>query len=181
ARTIDTLQDKMDDQREAIIDRDGDLEALYASPSWREDEVATLVLGYHLAWVRYQGAQLTDDAARKKKLLQEAADGFEQYTAAEQIPDIYAESIYGRGLALMDLGKYGDAIADLQTAAGLSRTAAKAKAALAEAKRRQSGGKPVAAPDPAEQLAQLRALLETAANYPYKGGEATEMARSLAA
>jgi biopolymer transport protein ExbD/tetratricopeptide (TPR) repeat protein len=181
ARSIDTLQDKMDEQREAIIDRDGDLEALYASPSWREDEVATLVLGYHLAWVRYQGAQLTDDATRKKKLLREAADGFEQYTAAEQIPEIYSESIYGRGLALMDLGQYGDAIGDLQTAAGLPRTAAKAKAALAEAKRRQSGGKPVAAPDPAEQLAQLRALLEAAAKNPDKGGEATEMARSLAA
>jgi TolA-binding protein len=181
ARTIDTLQDKMDEQREAIIDRDGDLEALYASPSWREDEVATLVLGYHLAWVRYQGAQLTDDATRKKKLLREAADGFEQYTAAEQIPEIYSESIYGRGLALMDLGQYGEAIGDLQTAAGLPRTAAKAKAALAEAKRRQSGGKPVAAPDPAEQLAQLRALLEAAAKNPDKGGEASEMARSLAA
>jgi len=181
ARTIDTLQDKMDEQREAIIDRDGDLEALYASPSWREDEVATLVLGYHLAWVRYQGAQLTDDAAKMKKLLRGAADGFEQYTAAEQIPEIYSESVYGRGLALMDLGQYGEAIGDLQTAAGLPRTAAKAKAALAEAKRRQSGGKPVAAPEPADQLAQLRTLLETAAKNPDKGGEATEMARGLAA
>ena len=181
ARAIDALQDKMDDQREAIIDRDGDLEALYATPAWREDEVATLVLGYHLAWVRYQGAQLTQDPAAKKKLLRGAANGFEQYTAAEEIPEIYAESLYGRGLALLDLGEHREAIDDLETAARLPRTAAKAKAALAEAKRRAAGGKPEAAPDPAEQLERLRTLLVAAAAAPDKGNEAMELARGFAA
>jgi TolA-binding protein len=181
ARTIDALQDKMDEQREAIVDRDGDLEALYRSPEWRDDEVATLVLGYHLAWVRYQGAQLTQDPAAKKKLLRQAANGFEQYTAAEEIPEIYAEGLYGRGLALLDLGEYREAIGELETAARLPRTAAKAKAALAEAKRRAAGGKPEAAPDPAEQLERLRTLLVAANAAPDKGGNAMEFARVLTA
>jgi TolA-binding protein len=174
ARATETLRDDLDARREALIERDGDLEALYQSPSWRDDEIASLVLGYHLAWVRYQGAQLTADAGRKKALLREAAEGFGQYTAVSEVPEIYAESLYGRGLALLDLGQYRDAIADLEVAAGLPRTAGKAKGALAEAKRRAAGGKVAAAPDPAEQLDRLRTLLT-------KAGEASELARSLAA
>ncbi|HWP66596.1 MAG TPA: tetratricopeptide repeat protein [Candidatus Limnocylindria bacterium] len=181
ARAIETRQERMDAQREAVVERDGDLEALYESPSWRDDEVAVLVLGYHLAWVRYQGAQLTEDAARKKALLRQAADGFEQYSAMQEIPEIYAESLYGRGLALMDLGQYRDAIADLEAAAKLSRTATKAKAALAEARRRAAGGKPVVPPDPAEELARLRARMEAAATAPDSAAETTELARGLAA
>jgi outer membrane protein assembly factor BamD (BamD/ComL family) len=181
ARTAESLRDSLDERREALIERDGDLEALYQSPAWREDEVASLVLGYHLAWVRYQGAQLVDEAGRKKKLLRDAAEGFGQYTAVSEVPEIYAESLYGRGLALMDLGQYRDAIADLDTAAGLPRTAGKAKAALAEAKRRAAGGKPATAPNPAEQLDRLQRLLTAAASQPDKASEATEFARGLVA
>jgi tetratricopeptide (TPR) repeat protein len=181
AGAIESLRDKLDAQREAIIERDGDLETLYQSQAWRDDEVASLVLGYHLAWVRYQGAQLTQDAARKKVLLRKAAEDFGQYTAASEIPEVYAESLYGRGLALLDLGQYREAIDDLEAAAALPRTAGKAKAALAEAKRRAAGGKPVSAPDPAEQLERLRTLLGAAVAAPDKGGEAIELGRGLAA
>lgn len=181
ARAIESLQDTMDAQREALIERDGDLEALYESMAWRRDEVAALVLGYHLAWVRYQGAQLTGDAAKKKQLLRKAVEDFGQYTAAAEVPEIYAEALYGRGLALMDLGQYRDAIEELGTAASLPRTATKAKVALAEAKRRAAGGKPTTAPDPAEQLERLRTLFAQAAAAPDKGGEAIEFARGLAA
>ena len=41
--------------------------------------------------------------------------------------------------------------------------------------------KPVTAPDPAEQLAQVRTLVDTAGKNPDIGAEATEMARGLAA
>lgn len=180
AAGIDSLRDAMDAQREALIERDGDLETLYQSPSWRQDEVAALTLAYHLAWVRYQGAQLTDDAAKKKALLRKAVDNFGEFTAMSDVPEVYAESLYGRGLAYLDLAQYGDATADLEAAAKLSRTAGKAKAALAEAKRRASGGKAPAAPDPAQQLERLRAMLLAARDAPAKGIEAMELARSLA-
>ena len=181
AAATDSLQDRLDAMREDVIDRDGDLEALYESPAWRESEIASLVLAYHLAWVRYQGAQLTSDATRKKALLRSAAQGFGQFTVVSEVPEIYAESLYGRGLAFMDLGQYRDAIADLQAASELPKTRTKAKAALAEAKRRAAGGKPVTAPTPEEQLARLRTLVEAAARDPEKGAAATELARGLAA
>jgi len=74
--SADELKDRLDKMREEIIDQDGDLEELYRTARWREPEVASLVVTYHLAWVRYQGAQLTGDAAKKKALLQKAIDGF---------------------------------------------------------------------------------------------------------
>jgi tetratricopeptide (TPR) repeat protein len=180
AAGVESLRDAMDAEREALIERDGDLETLYRSPAWRQDEIASLTLGYHLAWVRYQGAQLTDDAAKKKALLGKAVDTFGEFTAMSEVPEVYAESLYGRGLAYLDLAQYGDATNDLEAAAKLPRTAAKAKAALAEVKRRASGGKAPAAPDPAQRLEQLRSMLLAARDAPAKGIEAMEMARSLA-
>lgn len=183
AAGLASLQADLDRMREDVIDRDGDLEALYDSPRFREPEVASLVLAYHLAWIRYQGAQLTNDASRRKALLRQAVEGFSEFTIVDEVPEIYAESLYGRGLAFMDLGDYTKAIADLKAAAGLSRTAGKAKKALAEAERLARGGKPVAAPPTREALlATLRGLLPKAAHGDAKAErEATELARGLAA
>jgi tetratricopeptide (TPR) repeat protein len=180
AAGVESLRDAMDAEREALVERDGDLETLYRSPAWRQDEIASLTLGYHLAWVRYQGAQLTDDAAKKKALLRKAVDSFGEFTAMSEVPEVYAESLYGRGLAYLDLARYGDATADLEAAAKLPRTRVKATAALAEVKRRASGGKAPAAPDPEQQLERLRTMLLAARDAPAKGLEAMEMARSLA-
>ena len=108
-------------------------------PRLRQLEIESLIVSYHLAWVRYQGAQLVDDAGRKRTLLENAVDGFSKFTDMKEVPEVYAESLYGRGLAAMDLGDWANARQDLRAAAGLSRTAAKAKAALAEVDRKESG------------------------------------------
>jgi tetratricopeptide (TPR) repeat protein len=176
-----SLDDRLDRLRDEVTDRDGDVEALYKSAAWRDAEIGSLVVGYHLAWVRYQAAQLTDDAARKKKLLRDAAEGFSRFTIVEEPRDVYAESLYGRGLAFMDLGEYQKAIKDLTDATGESRVAAKARAALAEAKRRAAGGKPVAAPTPADELARLIDLVRAAGRDTSKEKQAMETARGLAA
>src|SRR5262249_57478021 len=102
-----------------------------------EPEVQSYVVAYHLAWVRYQAAQLVSDAEQKKSLLSKAVDGFSQFAEMEEVPDVYAESIYGRGLAYMDLGNWAKARDDLKAAASKSRTAANAKAALAPLAPRQ--------------------------------------------
>jgi TolA-binding protein len=175
------LDDRLDSLRDEVTDRDGDVEALYKSAAWRDTEIGSLVVAYHLAWVRYQAAQLTDDPARKKKLLRDAVEGFSRFTVVEEPRDVYAESLYGRGLAFMDLGEYQKAIKDLTDATGESRVAAKARAALAEAKRRAAGGKPVTAPTPADEIARLEELLRAAAREPSKEKEAMETARGLAA
>ena len=125
--------------REEVTAADGDLQELYRSPRWREPEVQSFVVAYHLAWVRYQAAQLVSDAAQKKSLLSKAVDGFSQFAEMEEVPDVYAESLYGRGLTYMDLGDLAKARQDLQAAAGKSRTAAKAKAALAALERKARG------------------------------------------
>jgi hypothetical protein len=97
--------------------------------------VATLVLGYHLAGP-LQGAELTDDAARKKPCGRRPTA--EQYSAAEQIPDIYAGHLRSR-TALMDLGRYGDAISISRPPPDCPAPPPRLRGA-AEAKRRQSGG-----------------------------------------
>src|SRR5262249_50932736 len=74
-RSLDELQDRMDKMRDEVMERDGDIEALYKEPRWREPEIASLVVIYHLAWVRYQGAQLTTDEKKKSALLDAAVEG----------------------------------------------------------------------------------------------------------
>jgi len=178
------IEERLDGMREEVVDRDGDVEQLYQSASWRDLEVESFVVSYHLAWVRYQGAQLTTDKAKKKKLLDEAIDGFAKFLVMEEVPDIYAESLYGRGLAHMDAGNYKSAIDDLTEAATKPQTKSKAQAALAEAKRRAGGG-PAAPPPPPDAdalLARMVELLPKAASGDQAAEkEATELARGLAA
>lgn len=181
----DRIQGSLDQMREEVMERDGDLEELYRSARWREEEVMGLVATYHLAWVRYQGAQLVGDAARKKALLRQSVDGFSQFLLVNEVPEIYAESLYGRGLAFLDLGENAKAIEDLRAASEQPGVGARARAALEEARRRGAGGKPSAAApadDPQALLGRLGDLLPRAA-----GGEAasekevTTLARGLAA
>jgi tetratricopeptide (TPR) repeat protein len=151
-------------------------------PRLRQLEVESLVLDYHLAWVRYQDAQLVDDPGRRKELLENAADGFAKFTSMKDVADVYAESLYGRGLAYLDLGDYKGAREDLRIAAGLSRTAAKAKAALAEVDRRESG-KPEPPPQDTDQtlLDRLAGGLPKASADPAAEKDVTALARGLAA
>src|SRR6185295_6876213 len=161
-----SIRARLDQMRDDVMERDGDLEELYKSPRWREPEIAALVATYHLAWVRYQAAQLTGDAAKKKALLQQAVEGFSQFLLVNEVPEIYGESLYGRGLAFLDLGERGKAIEDLQAAVEEPRVAAKARAALEEARRR-SGDKGAPESGPEALLARLGDLLPKAA-----GGDA---------
>ncbi len=177
----DKLENRLDALRDEVTEQDGDLEALYKSARWRDPEIAALVVTYHLAWVRYQGAQLTGDAAKKTQLLREAADGFSKFLVVNEVPEIYSESLYGRGLAFLDLGEYPKAIEDLTAATNEARVATKARAALDEARRRQTGKQGPAAEDPEALLARLGGLLSRIA-----GGDAgveketTTLARGLA-
>ena len=181
-RFRDGLQVRLDRMRDEVIERDGDLDELYRSPRWRDPEIMSLVAAYHLAWVRYQGARLTGDAAKKKALLQKAIEGFSQFLLVNEVPEIYADSLYGRGLAFLELGDTTKAIEDLSAAAETPQAGAKARAALEEARRRAGGRKAPAEDDPETLLARLGELMPRAA-----GGDAavekdaTALARGLAA
>src|SRR5581483_3328325 len=175
------LQQRLDRMRDDVVERDGDLDELLRSERWRGPEVMELVATYHLAWVRYQGAQLTTDAATKKDLLRKAAEGFTQFLLVNEVPEIYAESLYGRGLAFLDLGDYAKAIADLTAAVDEPRVAAKARPALEEARRRAAGGRAPAAEDPETLLARLGDALAHTDRDAAREKEAATLARGLAA
>jgi tetratricopeptide (TPR) repeat protein len=182
--SLDELQERMDRMRDEVMEHDGDIESLYKESRWREPEVSSLVITYHLAWVRYQGAQLTTDAKRKSALLDKAVEGFSQFLVVNEVPEVYAESQYGRGLAFLDLGNYAQAREDLEAAAKDAHTAAKARAALAELERRQTGkaGKPPAEDDPETLLARLTdALPKASAGDAAIEKDVTTLARGLAA
>ncbi len=182
ARFQGGLQGRLDRMRDEVIERDGDLEELFRSPRFREPEVMSLVAAYHLAWVRYHGAQLTGDAAKKKALLQKAIEGFSQFLLVNEVPEIYADSLYGRGLAFLELGDTAKAIEDLSAAADTPQVGAKARAALEEARRRASGRKGSAEEDPEALLARLGdLLLRTTAGDAAGEKDATALARGLAA
>ncbi|MCW5889456.1 MAG: hypothetical protein KIT14_02785 [bacterium] len=182
------LEDELNRQRDAVVERDGDIEQLFESQAYRDAEVQGLVVGYHLAWVRYQGANLVADPKRKRSLLTKSVESFEPYTSGEVPPDIQAEATYGRGLAYLDLGDWAKARADLREAAGMPRTAQKAKVALAEVDRRAAGGKEASSepppPDPndPEVLAgKLADWLPKAPNDASLQKDAFDLARGLAA
>ena len=182
ARFRDGLQGRLDRMRDEVIERDGDLEELFRSPRFREPEVMSLVAAYHLAWVRYHGALLTGDAAKKKALLQKAVEGFSQFLLVNEVPEIYADSLYGRGLAFLELGDTAKAIEDLSAAADTPQVGAKARAALEEARRRASGRKGSAEEDPEALLARLGDLLpRTTAGDAAVEKDTTALARGLAA
>lgn len=48
-------------------------------PRLRQFEVELLILDYHLAWVRYQAADLVEDAGKKGALLDHAVEGFSKF------------------------------------------------------------------------------------------------------
>ncbi|HJQ82710.1 MAG TPA: hypothetical protein VKA21_01445, partial [Candidatus Binatia bacterium] len=152
ARFRSGLEERLGRMRDEVIERDGDLEELYRSSRWRDPEVMSLVAAYHLAWVRYQAAQLSGEPARKKALLQKAVEGFSQFLLVNEVPEIYADSLLGRGLAFLDLGDTAKAIEDLSAAAEEPRVAGKARAALDEARRRAGGKQTPAENDPEAQL-----------------------------
>ena len=183
ASTYQQLQDRLDQMRDEVMERDGDVEQLYRESRWRDPEIASLVITYHLAWVRYQGAQLTTDTKRKNALLDKAVEGFSQFLVVNEVPEVYAESQYGRGLAFLDLGNYPQAREDLEAAARDSRTAAKAKAALAELERRSTGKKTAgpAADEPETLLARMTDALPKAATDTAIEKDTTALARGLAA
>lgn len=177
----DELQARLDAMRQDVMDRDADIEELYRSARWREPEIMSLVATYHLAWVRYQGAQLVGDPARKKALLTKAVDGFSQFLLVNDVPDIYGESLYGRGLAFLDLGETAKAIDDLQSATEQAAVAGKARAALEEARRRAAGGRAPAENEPEQLTAKLGDLLpRAAAGDAVAEKDATTLARGLA-
>jgi len=96
-----------------VIDEDGDLDALYASPEWRQESVIGSQALYYLNWLNFYGARVSD-GAEKKKMLEKAVAGFSEFAVGDGTTDLFIESVLGRGLANLELGETADGERDLR-------------------------------------------------------------------
>lgn len=151
----------------SVMDRDGDLEALYETREWKEaQQIASQAL-YFLNWLNYVGA-FVHDGATQKKLLDECAKGFAEFAVGEQSSQLKRESLFGRALCEKE-GKHFDwAIRDFELLlkdTGLpTDLERKVRAALADARNRQAHGGKAREVEQAEDQAtqQARAMLQKA-------------------
>ena len=178
-RSYQAHRDALDHASKAVIDADGDLDALYESASWREHQQLAAQALYYVNWLHYRGA-LFYDGGKRKALLEQAANGFGEFASAGGESSVVIESHLGRGLAYLELERRDWAIADFETVVQAKSASAervrKARLALAEAyvkagrsadalrtsQQALAGAPP--ADEPRAKLTRARALLMAAAS-----------------
>jgi pentatricopeptide repeat protein len=120
AAPLDGLYDQsagaLDRMARKIMDEDGDLEALYESPEYRQGQTVGAQALYYLNWLRYYGARLFD-GAKRKEMLEQAQRGFSEFTGGEKRSELQLESVLGRGLSALELGNMEVAGHDLKLVA----------------------------------------------------------------
>ena len=181
ARSYHAHREALDRASKAVIDADGDLDALYESASWKEHQQLAAQALYYLNWLHYRGA-LFYEGAKRKALLEEAANGFSEFASAGRESPVVVESHLGRGLAYLELDRADWAIADFETVVQAKGASAervrKARLALAEAyikagrgadalrasQQALAGATP--ADEPRAKLTRARALLMAASAAP---------------
>ena len=106
AVVAESLRDQLDRWRDDVMERDGDLEALYREPRWRQTRgpVARRHLPPRVGALSGRAAHDRHEA--EEQLLDQAVEGFSQFLLVNEVPEVYAESQYGRGLAFLDLGDW---------------------------------------------------------------------------
>lgn len=104
---------RLDSMSKAVMDQDGDLEALYETQQWKETQLLASQSLYFLNWLRYVGAFLYG-GEKTTQLLEEAAKGFSEFAVGEQASSLKWESLFGRGLCEKELKQYDWAIRDFQ-------------------------------------------------------------------
>lgn len=120
ATPLEALYDQsagaLDRMARKIMDEDGDLEALYESPEYRQGQTVGVQALYYLNWLRYYGARLFEGAVRKD-MLEQAQRGFSEFTGGDKRSDLQLESVLGRGLCALELGNMEVAGHDLKMVA----------------------------------------------------------------
>lgn len=167
---LDSIYDesvaRLEGMSKAVMDRDGDLEALYETQEWKEAQTVASQALYFLNWLHYVGAFVASGAERKK-LFEECAKGFSEFAVGEQTSQLKRESLFGRALCEKENRHFDWAIRDLELllkdTALSSDMERKVRAALADARTRRARGGDAAA-ERAESQAerQARAMLQKA-------------------
>lgn len=157
---------RLDSLSKAVMDQDGDLEALYESREWKDAQLIASQSLYFLNWLHYIGS-FVSDAPQRKQLLEEAAKGFSEFAVGEQSAQLKRESLFGRALAEKELRRFDWAIRDfellLKDPALPADMERKVRTALAEVRTRDARGERAA--DDSQRAesaadAQARALFQ---------------------
>ena len=130
---------RLDRMTKDVIERDGDLEALYDSQAYLgEQGVASRAL-YFLNWLNYIGSFTFQDTDKKNALLTAAMNGFSEFAVGEHASKLKNESLFGRALSERELQKFDWAIRDfellLQQPGVTTRMMRKAQHALDQTRR----------------------------------------------
>lgn len=120
ATPLDDIYDRnvgdLERKAKQIMDQDGDLDALYETPAFKEEQAVASQALYFLNWLHYYGARLYD-GAQHKELLEKAQRGFSEFAVGERRSELLIESLLGRGLTNLELGNTEYAVHDLQAVA----------------------------------------------------------------
>ena len=193
-RSHEAHREALDRLSQRVVDEDGDMDALFETPAWREHQALATQSLYYLNWLRYQGAQLFS-GAKRTTLLEQAASGFGEFATAGGDSAIVVESHLGRGLANLELNNVQWATADFEAVVrargAVPERVRKAGLALAEAYIRAGrSGDALAASRraldmatpgdlPRARVTRARALLMAAASEPGKRAAYQQEARAL--
>lgn len=105
--------DFLERRSRAVMEADGDLEALYETRDWREAQTLAAQALYYLNWLSFYGARLCD-GARRRELLESAERGFSEFVTGAPRKDLLTESTLGRGLCHLELGNTEWAVRDFK-------------------------------------------------------------------
>lgn len=103
---------KMERWMKDIMAVDGDLEALYETPKWRDAQDVSARALYFLNWLNYVGSYVYE-GKKQTKMLEEAINGFSEF-ASGPASSIKRETLFGRALSERELGEYDWAIRDFE-------------------------------------------------------------------
>src|SRR5204863_5684058 len=111
---------------------DGDLEALYDTPAFKDAQIVASQSLYFLNWLHYYGARVQEGAARTQ-MFEKAQRGFSEFAVGDRHSDLLIESLLGRGLCHLELGNSEFAVHDLEAVMNDAHASVerKAKARLA--------------------------------------------------
>lgn len=195
-----THAEQIERSSRAVMEEDGDLDALYESTQFQTAQALAASALYHLNWLEYYGARASDGEQRTR-LLKSCESGFAQFAVGDHSAELVSESTLGRGLCSLELGHIdwarrdfravidGSGSAERKTVARLALLDAHVRAgecetALAHARELLAGDQVGRDELPLVRLYQLRCLLALTAGDATDGprrGEVRELIELLRA
>lgn len=98
----------------AVMDEDGDLEALYETAEFQASQSIAASALYYLNWLNYYGARVFS-GDRRAELLRSCESGFSQFAVGDHSDELLSESLLGRGLCYLESGNQEWARRDFQS------------------------------------------------------------------